>query len=319
MARKNSFGVEALIDRVLAGEAAAASRALSLVIDESPESEQLSAAFFQRSGTVPKIGFCGPPGAGKSTLVGRLVSHFRRSKLKIGILAVDPSSHISGGAFLGDRLRIQEHATDPGVFMRSVATRGMVGGLSHTIFGAIHVLEAYGCERILIETVGTGQDEVEIARVADTVVYVTTPQLGDEIQAMKAGAMEIGDFFVINKSELDGADKAVGDLKSALGLASAAGPNAWKPRIVKTSALQGGGIEDLAGALEEHREHLRATSEGQARLKTQHRYELSMFISRRLYKKATGGISEKHLDDLLARRTDPASLGMKLLRGAVKA
>lgn len=307
-----------MIARVLAGEPAAASRALSLVINESPESERLSEAFFLRSGTVPKIGFCGPPGAGKSTLVGRLVSLLRRSNLKVGIIAVDPSSHVSGGAFLGDRLRIQEHVTDPGVFMRSVATRGMVGGLSHTIFGAIHVLEAFGCDRILIETVGTGQDEVEIARVADTVVYVTTPQLGDEIQAMKAGAMEIGDCFVINKADLDGADKAVGDLKSALGLASPAGGDAWKPRIIKASALKGEGLPDLAQALAEHGEHLRSTPEGKTRLKSQHREELSLFLSRRIYRKAERGISEKHLDDLIARRTDPASLGLKLLREAAK-
>ncbi|MBI4061083.1 MAG: ATP/GTP-binding protein, partial [Elusimicrobia bacterium] len=175
-----------LVQRVRRGDHAAASRALSLVVNDAPSSEALAKEFFKASGCVQKVGVSGPPGAGKSTLAGRLIGHYRSRKLKVGVLMVDPSSSISGGAFLGDRLRVMEHATDPGVFIRSLASRGMIGGLAYAIFSAIHVLETLGCDKILIETVGTGQDEVEIAWVADTVLYVTTPSMGDEIQAMKA-------------------------------------------------------------------------------------------------------------------------------------
>lgn len=303
-----------LAGRVEKGDQAAASRALSLVINESPEARALSKVFFKKSGTVQKIGFCGPPGAGKSTLLGRVVTFYRKRDVKIGVLAVDPSSHISGGAFLGDRLRIQEHAMDPGVFIRSVASRGMVGGLSHTIFGAIHVLEAFGCGKILVETVGTGQDEIEIARVADTILYVTTPHMGDEIQAMKAGAMEIGDCFVVNKADLAGKDKAVGDLKSALGLGMSREKKAWSPPVVATSAMAGTGIEELGKVLDEHWEHLRKTPEGRERLKAQHREELSLYLSRRLYEDALGKITDRVLEDMLDHKIDPASAGRKILK-----
>ena len=307
--------LERLIAGVTRGEPGAAARALSLVVDEAPGAERLLAAFFARSGASQKIGLCGPPGAGKSSLASRLVSRYRRDGARVGVLAVDPSSPITGGAFLGDRLRIQEHAMDPGVFIRSLATRGMVGGVSHTIFGAIHVLEAAGYDKILIETVGTGQDEVVIAKVADTVLYVTTPQMGDEIQAMKAGVMEIGDVFVVNKADLPGSDKAVSDLKGALGLGRAAGQAAdWDTPVVATSAAAGTGVDALAAAVAAHRAHLEQSGDGRRRRKEQHREELSLYMSRRAYRDAVGRVSEKALEDLLERRTDPMSLGAKLLR-----
>ncbi len=259
---------------------------------------------------------CGPPGAGKSTLTGRLIAHYRKLQVKVGVLMVDPSSSISGGAFLGDRLRVMEHATDPGVFIRSLASRGMIGGLTHTIFGAIHVLEALGCGKILIETIGTGQDEVDIASVADTVLYVTTPAMGDEIQAMKAGAMEIGDIFVVNKADLAGKDKAVGDLRSALDLGHSAGQalKTWEPPIVATSALSGDGVAELAGSLDGHWEHLKKSGEGRARLKKQHATELQFWIQRRVVKTALDRVTDKILEEMLAHKTDPATLGRKLLR-----
>ena len=299
-----------------AGEHAAASRALSLVIDEDEASEILAKDFFKSAGTVQKLGVSGPPGAGKSTLTGRLIGYYRSQKLKVGVLAVDPSSSISGGAFLGDRLRIMEHATDPGVFIRSLASRGMIGGLTHTIFGAIHVLEAMGCDKIIVETVGTGQDEVDIASVVDTVLYVTTPAMGDEIQAMKAGAMEIGDIFVVNKADLSGRDKAVSDLKSALGLGQSAGQaaKAWEPPVVATSALSGEGVPDLAVALDGHWDHLRKSGEGRERLKKQHATELQFWVHRHVLKNALGRVTDKLLEDLLGHRIDPASLGRKLIK-----
>lgn len=323
-----------LIERVRRGEHAAASRALSLIVDEEAAAEALLKDFFKSSGSAQKIGVCGPPGAGKSTLTGRLISLYRARKLKVGVLMVDPSSSISGGAFLGDRLRIMEHATDPGVFIRSLGSRGMIGGLTHAIFGAIHVLEALGCAKILVETVGTGQDEVDIASVADTVLYVTTPAMGDEIQAMKAGAMEVADVFVVNKADLAGGDKAVADLKSALSLgrpdaqaarfaghhggggaaAAAAPPAAWDPPVVATAAVTGAGVEELSRRVEAHGAHLRDSGEGRARLKRQHSTELRFWLQRHVLRSALDRVTEKNLEDMLARRTDPASLGRKLLK-----
>ncbi len=307
--------VKDLIARVRRGDHAAASRALSIVVNEEAQCETLGKDFFKSSGTAQKIGVCGPPGAGKSTLAGRLIANYRANKLKVGVLMVDPSSSISGGAFLGDRLRIMEHATDPGVFIRSLASRGMIGGLTHTIFGAIHVLEALGCEKILVETIGTGQDEVEIASVADTVLYVTTPGMGDEIQAMKAGAMEIGDIFVVNKADLSGEDKAVADLKGALGLGRSAGqaPKAWESPVCAVSALSGDGMKELEAEIESHWKHLQSTNAGRERLKRQHATELQFWIQRRVIKSALDRVTEKNLEDMLSRRTDPATLGRRLL------
>ena len=305
-----------LIKRVRRGEHAAASRALSIVVNDEPSSEFLAKEFFKSSGSAQKVGVSGPPGAGKSTLTGRLIGHYRKQKLKVGVLMVDPSSSISGGAFLGDRLRIMEHATDKGVFIRSLASRGMIGGLTYAIFGAIHVLEALGCDKILIETVGTGQDEVEIASVADTVLYVTTPSMGDEIQAMKAGAMEIGDIFVVNKADLAGKDKAVADLRAALGLGHSAGQavKAWEPPIIATSAKNGDGVGELAQELDGHWKHLKASGEGRTRLKRQHATELQFWIQRRVIKSALERVTDKILEDMVSRKTDPASIGRKLLK-----
>ena len=223
---------------------------------------------------------------------------------------VDPSSSISGGAFLGDRLRVMEHATDTGVFIRSLASRGMIGGLTYAIFGAIHVLETLGCDKILIETVGTGQDEVEIASVADTVLYVTTPSMGDEIQAMKAGAMEIGDIFVVNKADLAGKDKAIADLKAALGLGHSAGQavKAWEPPVLASSAKSGEGVPELAKELDGHWKHLRGSGEGRVRLKRQHATELQFWIQRRVIKSALDRVTDKILEDMVSRKTDPATL-----------
>ena len=305
-----------LVKRVRRGEHAAASRALSIVVNDEKDSAALAKEFFKSSGSAQKVGVSGPPGAGKSTLTGRMIGSYRAQKLKVGVLMVDPSSSISGGAFLGDRLRVMEHATDKGVFIRSLASRGMIGGLTYAIFGAIHVLETLGCDKILIETVGTGQDEVEIASVADTVLYVTTPAMGDEIQAMKAGAMEIGDIFVVNKADLAGKDKAVADLKAALGLGHSAGqaPKLWEPPVLASSAKNGEGVLELSAALEGHWKHLQASGEGRARLKRQHATELQFWIQRRVIKSALERVTDKILEDMVSRKTDPASIGRKLLR-----
>ncbi len=305
-----------LVKRVRRGDHAAASRSLSIVVNDEKDSEILAKEFFKASGSAQKVGVSGPPGVGKSTLTGRLIGRYRADKLKVGVLMVDPSSSISGGAFLGDRLRVMEHATDKGVFIRSLASRGMIGGLTYAIFGAIHVLETLGCDKILIETVGTGQDEVEIASVADTVLYVTTPSMGDEIQAMKAGAMEIGDIFVVNKADLAGKDKAIADLKAALGLGHSAGQavKAWEPPVLAASAKNGEGIPELVRELDGHWKHLKASGEGRRRLKLQHATELQFWIQRRVIKSALERVTDKILEDMVLRKTDPASIGRKLLK-----
>lgn len=303
----------ALAGRVLKGEPAALSRALTLITDEAEGSEELCRAFFPSHGRAHKIGLCGPPGSGKSSLVNRLVARLRKAGEKVGVLAVDPTSPFTGGAFLGDRLRVQEHALDAGVFMRSMATRGMLGGLSASIYGAVHALEAYGCDRILIETVGTGQDEVDIADAADTVLCVTAPYQGDEFQAMKAGSMEIADVFAVNKADLPEVDKAVAALRDALGLGpqEAAG---WKVPVQAVSAATGAGVDALGAAIEAHRAFLASSGEGERRLKRQLKKELSLYISRRLYQDTMSRVSDAHIELLRSGKTDPAALGRKLLR-----
>jgi LAO/AO transport system kinase len=188
----------------------------------------------------------------------------------------------------------------------------MVGGVSHTIFGAIHALEAWGAQRIIVETVGTGQDEVVIASVADTVVYVTTPTMGDEIQAMKAGVMEIADIFVVNKADLAGKDKAVADLKAALDMGHAHETRPWDAPVLATTAISGEGVSELAAALDEHAAYLSSSGEGRRRLKAQHKEEVSLFVSRRVYQDALARLDD-HLDALADRKTDPATVGKALL------
>jgi LAO/AO transport system kinase len=303
-----------LVEGVFARDILAVSRALSLVTDEGEGYEALVAEFFRNPGRAHKIGLCGPPGSGKSSLVNRLIAGLRKAGERVGVLAVDPSSPYSGGAFLGDRLRFQEHAADDGVFIRSLASRGMMGGLNATIYGAVHVLDATGADRVLIETVGTGQDEVDIADVADTVLYVVAPYGGDEFQAMKAGAMEVADLFAVNKADLPDAGKAVAALREALSL----GPQerrGWTPKVLGVSALKGDGIAELLLAIDEHRAHLREGPEGRARLARQVRRELSLLISRRVYRDAVGRIEGRHIEMLLERETDPVTLGKKLIRG----
>src|SRR5436190_935639 len=236
-----------LIDRVAAGELNAVARAISKVEDGAADSSELMKQIFPRTGRALIIGITGPPGAGKSSLVDKLAAFYRKSGERVGIIAVDPSSPFTGGAILGDRIRMQALSLDKGVFIRSMATRGNLGGLARSTVEAVAILDAAGYQKILVETVGGGQDEVEIIKTADVCVVVLVPGMGDDVQTMKAGIMEIGDIFVINKADREGVLRTEKELEALLSLSMR--EDGWQPPIVKTVAIESKGIAELAEAI----------------------------------------------------------------------
>jgi GTPase len=244
--------VSELVEQAREGRPRAVARLISLVEGASPQLREVMAALAPRCGNAYVVGLTGSPGVGKSTSTSALVTAYRRAGKRVGILAVDPSSPFSGGALLGDRVRMGEHASDPGVYIRSMATRGHLGGLAWAAPQAIRVLDAAGCDVVLVETVGVGQSEVEIAAQADTSVVLLAPGMGDGIQAAKAGILEIGDVYVVNKADRDGADATVRELNHMLALGEARSPGDWRPPIVKTVASRSEGIGELMEALEKH-------------------------------------------------------------------
>ncbi|MFC9593333.1 methylmalonyl Co-A mutase-associated GTPase MeaB [Streptomyces sp. NPDC056944] len=245
--------VPELVAQAREGRPRAVARLISLVEGASPQLREVMAALAPLTGGAYVVGLTGSPGVGKSTSTSALVSAYRRAGRRVGVLAVDPSSPFSGGALLGDRVRMSEHASDPGVYIRSMATRGHLGGLAWSAPQAIRVLDAAGCEVILVETVGVGQSEVEIASQADTSVVLLAPGMGDGIQAAKAGILEIGDLYVVNKADRDGADATARELNHMLSLGEARAAGDWRPPIVKTVAARGEGIDEVVEALEKHR------------------------------------------------------------------
>ncbi|MEU7279495.1 methylmalonyl Co-A mutase-associated GTPase MeaB [Streptomyces sp. NPDC045431] len=245
--------VPALVAQAREGRPRAVARLISLVEGASPQLREVMAALAPLTGRAYVVGLTGSPGVGKSTSTSALVSAYRRAGKRVGVLAVDPSSPFSGGALLGDRVRMSEHASDPGVYIRSMATRGHLGGLAWAAPQAIRVLDAAGCDVVLVETVGVGQSEVEIASQADTSVVLLAPGMGDGIQAAKAGILEIGDVYVVNKADRDGADATARELNHMLGLGESRGPGDWRPPIVKTVAARGEGVDEVVEALEKHR------------------------------------------------------------------
>ncbi|MFF1380363.1 methylmalonyl Co-A mutase-associated GTPase MeaB [Streptomyces sp. NPDC058308] len=245
--------VPSLVAQAREGRPRAVARLISLVEGASPQLREVMAALAPLAGNAYVVGLTGSPGVGKSTSTSALVSAYRRTGKRVGVLAVDPSSPFSGGALLGDRVRMSDHASDPGVYIRSMATRGHLGGLAWAAPQAIRVLDAAGCDVILVETVGVGQSEVEIASQADTSAVLLAPGMGDGIQAAKAGILEIGDVYVVNKADRDGADATARELNHMLGLGESRGPGDWRPPIVKTVAARGEGIDEVVEALEKHR------------------------------------------------------------------
>ncbi len=243
-----------LISQVRSGDVRALARAISAVENRSPGSSQLLKSLFQHSGRARVIGFTGAPGAGKSTLVDQFAKHYRKQNKTIGIIAVDPSSPYTGGAILGDRIRMQDHFADSGIYIRSMATRGSLGGLARTTADVATVLDASGRDVVMIETVGVGQDEVDIVRLADITIVILVPGMGDDVQSIKAGIMEIADIFVINKADRDGAERVEREIRALQSLAIRS--DNWTPTIVKTVASEGKGIEELAEAVVNYEKYL---------------------------------------------------------------
>ncbi len=253
--------VPALVESATAGTPRSVARLVSLVEDGNPALPQIMAALVPHTGRAHVVGLTGAPGVGKSTTTNALVGALRAQGKRVAVLAVDPSSPFSGGALLGDRIRMQDHTTDPGVFIRSVASRGHLGGLSAATPQVVRVLDAAGFDVVLVETVGVGQSEVEVAGAADTTLVLLAPGMGDGIQAAKAGILEIGDVFVVNKADRADADATVRDLRHMVGLADRRAPNLWRPVVVKASAATGAGIEEVLAATAKHHDWARSSGE----------------------------------------------------------
>jgi LAO/AO transport system kinase len=291
--------VDELVDRARQGDARAVARLISWVEDESPQLRAVMTALAPYAGHAQIVGITGSPGVGKSTSTNALVGELRKAGKRVGVLAVDPSSPFSGGALLGDRVRMQDHALDRDVYIRSMASRGHLGGLAWSTPQALRVLDAAGCDVVLIETVGVGQSEVEIAGLADTTLVLLAPGAGDGIQAAKAGILEIGDIYVVNKSDRDGADQLRRDLRSMIALGDRP-EGAWKPPIVKTVAHRGEGVEDVVAEIDRHFAWLRESGELEVRRTRRVRDEIETIAVTALRRRWDDVHARVELDDLAA-------------------
>jgi len=310
-------GVYELVQRARAGDPRSVGRLISLVEDASPLLREAMAALAPYGGNAAVIGLTGAPGVGKSTSTSALVTAYREAGRRVGVLAVDPSSPFSGGALLGDRVRMQDHATDSGVYIRSMASRGHLGGLAWSTPQALRVLDAAGCDVVLVETVGVGQSEVEVAGLADTTVVLLAPGMGDAIQAAKAGILEVGDVYVVNKADRDGADSTVRELRHMLTLGPARQPGDWRPPIVRTVASRGDGIPEVLEALDKHRTWLEETGELRRRRRRRAADEIQAIaltaLRERMGDVRRGADLDALADEVVDGRTDPYAAADRLV------
>ncbi len=291
-----------LLERARGGRIGDIARLLSIVENEEPEAADVVRQTYPQTGHATLVGLTGPPGAGKSTLVSALTAAYRQTGARVAVVAVDPSSPFTGGAILGDRIRMREQTLDTGVFIRSMANRGQSGGLSRATRRVVGVLDALGFDVVLVETVGVGQHEIEVARVVDTVCLLTIPGAGDDIQAIKAGIMEIADLLVVNKADRPGADEAVKDLTHMLTLGTPR--TSWRPPVIKTSAKDGSGIQDLMAAVQKHRAWSAESGEARRRSVAAMRNEIQMLMQERVLRELRERLDKGGLDEVVSRVVD---------------
>ena len=311
-----AIDVEALVGRAGQGDARAVARLLSLVEDAAPEAREVAVALAPLAGRAHVVGITGSPGVGKSTTTSAIVAALRARGQRVGVLAIDPSSPFSGGALLGDRIRMQEHATDPFVFIRSMASRGHLGGLAWATPQALRVLDAAGCDVVIVETVGVGQSEIEVVAVADTVMVLLAPGMGDGIQAAKAGILEIGDLFVVNKADRDGADSTAREIRHMISLGQGTS-GSWNPPVLLTVASRGEGIDPVVEAIDEHRVWAESTGAWVTRRRRRASDEVEAIALARVRERFEGGLAGDSLtslaDEVAAGRVDPYTAADRLL------
>jgi len=310
-----------LVNRILEGDVRTAARLMRGIEDGAADAFGEMADLYPHTGKAYIVGITGAPGGGKSTLVDTLITTFRQRDMTVGVVAIDPTSPFTGGAILGDRVRMQKHSTDSGVFIRSVATRGWLGGLARAAVSIIHIMDAMGKDIILVETVGIGQQEVDVTRLADTSIFVLTPGSGDAIQMMKAGILEVADIFVVNKADLEGASRSKMELQAMLGMKSGACEE-WEPSVLLTEAVNNIGIEELVDEILKHQAFLVSGEGMEKRRKERARLELTEAIESSLKDYIDSNVDkaflEKLVDDLVQRRTNPQAAASQIIGKSIK-